>query len=125
MKNHLKFRTDGKGKYLKVIFPIHCIKTTLTDTTDKTLFSLILNLKTENPPKCNSVNMELPIQNFVQCLHIQKPGILRILECSELFDNCIPTHIHTPCHIYKHLQIFKTMTYLKPKTYLEPSKRFN
>ena len=31
------------------------------------------------------------IQNLMQCLHMQKPGILGILEYSELFHNCIPT----------------------------------
>ena len=33
------------------------------------------------------------IQNFVQRLLMQKPGILRILEYSELFHNCIPKHV--------------------------------
>ena len=33
------------------------------------------------------------IQNLVQCLHTQKPDIIRILEYSEHFHNCIPIHI--------------------------------
>ena len=33
------------------------------------------------------------IQNLVQRLHMQKPEILKILEYSETFHNCIPTHI--------------------------------
>ena len=58
----------------------------------------------------------------MQCLHVQKPGILGILEHSEPFHNCILTHLE-PCHIYKNLQIFRTMTYLKPDTYSELSQR--
>ena len=33
------------------------------------------------------------IQVYSECLHVQKPGILGILEYSEFFHNCIPTHI--------------------------------
>ena len=58
----------------------------------------------------------------MQCLHMQKPGILEILEHSEPFHNCILTHLEL-CHIYKNLQIFRTMTYLKPDTYSELSQR--
>ena len=36
------------------------------------------------------------IQNLAQLLLIQKPGLLRILEYSELFHNCIRTHIQKP-----------------------------
>ena len=45
VKNHLKFRSNGKGKYLKVIFPIHCIKP-LEEIQQIKLFSQILKLKT-------------------------------------------------------------------------------
>ena len=64
------------------------------------------------------------IQNFVQCLHMQKPGILEILEYSE------PLHLHPdaysgPCHIYENLEILRgKLTYLKPNTYPEPSQKF-
>ena len=36
------------------------------------------------------------IQNLAQLLHMQKPGILRILEYWKLFHNCFPTHIQNP-----------------------------
>ena len=36
------------------------------------------------------------IQNLIQCLQMQKPGILRILEYSEPFHNCILMHIQNP-----------------------------
>ena len=36
------------------------------------------------------------IQNLVHRLHMQKSGILGILEYSELFNNCMPTRIHNP-----------------------------
>ena len=39
------------------------------------------------------------IQNLIKHLHTQRPGILGILEYSEAFHNCIPTHI-------KNLNIF-------------------
>ena len=35
-------------------------------------------------------------QNLVQRLHMEKPGILGILEYSELLHNCIPTYIQNP-----------------------------
>ena len=55
------------------------------------------------------------IQNLEQCLHMQKPDILEILEYSELF------HLHPgaytgPCHIYENLRLLRTLTYLKPGT---------
>ena len=47
------------------------------------------------------------IQNLAQCLHTQKAGIVRILEYSKPFLNCIKTHIYPePYHIYKNLRIF-------------------
>ena len=36
------------------------------------------------------------IQNLVQHLHMQKRGILGILEYSEPFHNCTPRHIQNP-----------------------------
>ena len=36
------------------------------------------------------------IQNLVQRLHMQKPGLLKILEYSEPLHNCIPRHIQNP-----------------------------
>ena len=53
------------------------------------------------------------IQNFVQRLHIQKPGILRILHYSVLFHNCILKHIQnlvifTKIYEYSKSDIFKT-----------------
>ena len=63
------------------------------------------------------------IQNLVQRLHTQKAGILGILEYSEPFHNCIPTHSE-PCHINDNLRILRTLTYLKPDTYSEHSQRF-
>ena len=48
------------------------------------------------------------IQNLVQRLHTQKPGILGILEYSERFRNCIPTHIQHRViltKIYKYSEI--------------------
>ena len=62
------------------------------------------------------------IQNLVQCLHTQKPGILEILEYSGTFYNCIPTYSE-PCHIYENFPIFKTLAHLKPNTYSESSQR--
>ena len=63
------------------------------------------------------------IQNLVQRLHIQKSDILRTLEYSRLFHNCILTHSE-PRHIYENLRIFRNLIYLKPDTYLEPSQIF-
>ena len=58
------------------------------------------------------------IQNFAQHLHTQKPGILGILEYSEPFHNCNPTHIQNSV-------IFtKIYEYSKLGTYAEPFKRF-
>ena len=51
------------------------------------------------------------IQNLVQRLHMQKPGILAILEYSELFHNCIPSHIQSYLRKFTNIQnssIFKT-----------------
>ena len=36
------------------------------------------------------------IQNLLQRLHVQKPGMLKILEYPEQFHNCILTHIQNP-----------------------------
>ena len=55
------------------------------------------------------------IENLRQCLHMQKLDTLAILECSELFRNCIP-HIHR--------EYLKYLTYLKSNTFLEPFQRF-
>ena len=41
------------------------------------------------------------IQNLVQRLHGQKPGKLRVLEYSELFNNCVKTHIQNPVILTK------------------------
>ena len=60
VKNHLKFRSNGKGKYLKVIFPIHCINHLKRYNR---LNSFLPNFEVkdlENPPKCDPVTMELP-----------------------------------------------------------------
>ena len=51
------------------------------------------------------------IQNLVQHLHEQKPGILGILEYSKLFHNYIPTYIQNPVIFtkkYEYSDIFKT-----------------
>ena len=48
--------------------------------------------------------------------HIQKPGILRILEYLKPFHNCILVHI------YKNFQIFRTLKHLKSDAYSEPSQ---
>ena len=45
------------------------------------------------------------VQNLVQCLHMQKPDILKVLEYSELIHNCIPMHIQNPV-IFTNLQKF-------------------
>ena len=42
------------------------------------------------------VTLTRHIQNLVQGLHMQKPGILGILEYLELFHKCIPMHIQDP-----------------------------
>ena len=51
------------------------------------------------------------IQNLVQHLHTQKLGILEILEHSELFHNCIPTHIQSPVtfrKLYEYSELSQT-----------------
>ena len=48
------------------------------------------------------------IQNLVQHLDIHKPGILEVLENSELFHNYILTHIQNI-----HIRIFRTLSYLR------------
>ena len=63
------------------------------------------------------------IQNLVQCLHSQKPSIIKILEYSEPFHIYIPTHSES-CQIYKNLQIFRTLTYTTQDGYSKPSQRF-
>ena len=63
------------------------------------------------------------IHNLVERLHLQKPGMLAILQYSELFYYCIPTHTHNPLILRKIFKIFKTLTYLKPSTCSEPSQR--
>ena len=56
---------------------------------------------------------------------MQEPGILGILEYSELFHNGIATQDQKESwHIYKNLGILITLACLKPSTYLEPSQRF-
>ena len=64
-------------------------------------------------------------QNLVQCLQMQKPGILQILEFSEPFHNCIPIHIQNTlifmkiyehwelCDIFKTWHIFRTFQKFK------------
>ena len=47
----------------------------------------------QNPPTGPYSAIFKHIQNLRQRFHLQKPGILGILEYSELFHNCIPTHI--------------------------------
>ena len=63
------------------------------------------------------------MQNLVQCLHMQKPGIL------EIFDYSEPFHLHPntssgPCHICENLRILRTLTYLKPETHSKPCQKF-
>ena len=65
----------------------------------------------------------LAYQNLMQHLHMQKPGILGILEYSEPFHNCIPKHIQNPVISTKIFE-YSELTYLEPNTYLEPSQRF-
>ena len=64
------------------------------------------------------------IHNLAQLLHMQKPGILEILEYSELFDNCFATHLQNPTIFTEIYAVCRTLTYLKPDTYSEPSQRF-
>ena len=78
----------------------------------------------QNPAMWHYSTIFRHIQNLVQCLHMQKPGILRISEYSKLFHNLHPNTWSESFHIYKNLQISKTLTYFKPDTYLEPSQRF-
>ena len=70
----------------------------------------------QNPAIGHYTAIFMHIQNLVQCLHLQKPGILRIFEYSESFHNSIPTHIQNSrifCHhIYENLWMFRTLTYL-------------
>ena len=57
------------------------------------------------------------MQNLLKRLHMQKPGIFRILEYSELFHNCIPTHIQNPViftKIYEYSELWQSMTYSEP-----------
>ena len=64
------------------------------------------------------------MQNLVQCLHMQKPGILEIFEYSELF-HLHPDTFSGPCHICENLRTLRTLTYLKPETCSKPSQKFN
>ena len=59
------------------------------------------------------------IQNLVECLHTQKPGILGILEYSAPLDDCILTHMLMKTYKYS-----KLWHNLKPDAYSEPSQRF-
>ena len=59
----------------------------------------------QNPAMWHYSTIFRYIQNLVQYLHMQKPGILRISEYSKLFHNCIPTHSQNPfifTKIYKY-----------------------
>ena len=58
------------------------------------------------------------IQNLVQRLHTQKPGILGILEYSQTFRNCIPMYIQnvvilTKIYKYSKLWLFKNLTHIQ------------
>ena len=63
------------------------------------------------------------IQNFVQQLLTQKPGLLGILGYLKPFHKCILMHIQNPV-IFTKIYKYRTQTYLKPDTYSEYSKIF-
>ena len=64
------------------------------------------------------------VQNLVQRLHMQKPGILGILEYSEPFHNCIPTHIQNPV-IFKTRHISRTISRFKMAFFAKIVKNYN
>ena len=60
-----------------------------------------LTMHIQNPLIEHYLSIFRHMQNLVQRLHMQKPGILRILEYSELLHNCIRTHIQNPAILTK------------------------
>ena len=52
------------------------------------------------------------IQNLVQRVHMQKPGVLKIMEYSEPVHNCISMHIQSS-DIFKTRYIFRTFKDLR------------
>ena len=60
----------------------------------KTLQTMTRHIR--NPAKGHYSAKFRYIQNLVQRLHTQKPGIVRILKYSEPSHNCIPTDIQNP-----------------------------
>ena len=89
------------------------------------VFTILPYLEPEaylKPCKTLSRHIQNPvIRHFSHIQACSEPGILGILKYSELFHNCIPTHIQNPVIFTK---IFITLTYLKPVTYSESSQRF-
>ena len=63
------------------------------------------------------------IQNLVQRFHMQKADLLGILEYSEPFHNCIPTHIQNPV-IFTKIYEYSEFWHVKTDTYSELSQRF-
>ena len=61
----------------------------------------ILTRHIQNPAIGHDSAFFRHIQNLVQRLHGQKPGKLRILEYSELFHNCVQTHVQNPVILTK------------------------
>ena len=55
----------------------------------------------QNPAIGHYLGIFRHIQNLVKRLHMQKPGTLGILESSELFHNCLPTHFQNPAILTK------------------------
>ena len=54
-------------------------------------------------------------QNLVQCLHMQKPGILAALKYSEPFHNCIPKYIQNLVTKWKFTNIENSNIFNKGK----------
>ena len=74
----------------------------------ESLFKIMWNVDQTYSEPCHRTLFS-HIQNLVQCLHTQKPGILRILEYSVQFHNCILTHIQDSVMfiiIYEYLELW-------------------
>ena len=91
-----------KNVELWVIIPIQNLVIRVSTRRNSKMFpygSLFLVFLAKSLLKCLSSTKD--IQNLVQHLYMQKPGIFGILEYSERFRYCMPMHIQDPVILKK------------------------
>ena len=75
----------------------------------------------QNPATGHYLAMFRCIQDLVQRLYTVKPGILSILEYSELFHNCIQMHIQNLVTFTKTRHIFRTLPKIQDEVFCKNS----